>query len=336
MKSFYVKMCRTLLRIITRCRIPRFLFPKSNHIYSVWQHLVLLALRQYESKSYRRFADLLQECTGIQEYLGLETIPHYTTLQKAAARLEGTILHKMLSEFVLYKKVRLVLAGIDGTGFSYSTASYYYTKRINLRRKFLKIVLCADMNSQLVCTVAIHHDMAHDNPDFLPLLEQTNQIVPVDIALGDMGFDDENNHVGAKKIGIHTVIPTRYADVPIWRTGGIHRKEMKRNFPINLYHQRNKSETIYFVTKQLMSDEITSRNYTTQDNEILLRLIAYNVYRIIKLEFVILIWFLQGLSCSVFFSTLQHIFLLILDRFNLKKYASCLNIVIMSLGICIH
>ena len=37
---------------------------------------------------------------------------------------------------------------------------------------------------------------------FLPLLESTNRIIPVDIALGDMGFDDESNHVGAKKIGL--------------------------------------------------------------------------------------------------------------------------------------
>jgi hypothetical protein len=69
---------------------------------------------------------------------------------------------------------------------------------------------------------------------------------------------------------------------------------MKRNFPIDVYHQRNKSETIVFVTKQLMSDEITSRNKITQDNEILLRLIAYNTYRIIKIEFVVWTWFLQS------------------------------------------
>ncbi len=152
-------MCKTLLNIITRCRIPRFLHPKSNHIYSVWTHLILLAIRQYESKSYRRFTEFLEECVGIQEYLGLSTIPHYTTLQKAAARLEGNLLHKMLQEFILYKKVRLVLAGIDGSGFSYSTASYYYTKRVQLRRNFLKVVVCADMNTQLVCCVMTHHNM---------------------------------------------------------------------------------------------------------------------------------------------------------------------------------
>jgi len=143
-----------MLNIIQRCRILRWNHPKSNHIYSVWIHLILLALRQYESKSYRMFVDLIQECVDIQEYLELSQIPHFTTLQKAAARLDGNLLHKMLQEFILYKKVRLVLAGIDGSGFSYSTASYHYTKRIQLRRSFLKVVVCVDMNSQFVCTDA--------------------------------------------------------------------------------------------------------------------------------------------------------------------------------------
>ena len=288
-------MCKTLLNIINRCRIPRYLHPKSNHVYSVWIHLILLTIRQYESKSYKRFTEFLEECAGIQEYLGLSTIPHYTTLQKAAARLHGNLLHKMLQEFILYKKVRLVLAGIDGSGFSCTTASYYYTKRIQLRREFLKVVVCSDMNTQLICTAMLHHDMQqHDNPDFLPLLYKTNKIVPVDIVLGDMGFDDENNHIGAEQINTVAIIPTRYVDVPIYRTSGIHRKEMKRNFPKQLYSQRNKSETIFFVVKQIMSGDISSRNEITQDNEMLLRLIAYNAYRIRKLEFVILLWFLQG------------------------------------------
>ena len=66
------------------------------------------------------------------------------------------------------------------------------------------------MNSQLICTAIIHHDMQHDNPDFLPLLYKTNAAVaPVDIVLGDMGFDDENNHVGARKTGTAAIIPTR-------------------------------------------------------------------------------------------------------------------------------
>ncbi len=233
--------------------------------------MILLVIRRYESKSCRRLVQLSEECVGIREYLGFSKIPHYATLQKAAARLEGSLLHRMLQEFIPYKRVRL-------------------------RRNFLKIAVCADMNSQLICAAIIHHGMRHDNPDFLPLLYKTSAAVaPVDTVLGDMGFDDENNHVGARKTGTAAaVIPTGYADVPIRRTSGTHRREMKRNFPRQLYSQRNRSETIFFVVKGMMSGDITSRNDTTQDNEILLGLIAYNSYRVAKLEPVVLAWFLQG------------------------------------------
>ena len=119
-------------------------------------------------------------------------------------------------------------------------------------------------------------------------------ITLIDIVLEDMGFDDENNHVGARKIGTAaTIIPTGHADVPIYRTSGIHRKETKGIFPKQSYSQRNKSETVFFVVKRMMSGDITSRNGTTQDNEILFRLIVYNTYRVTKLECVIRAWLLQ-------------------------------------------
>ncbi len=232
-------------------------------------HMILLVIRQYESKSHRRLVQLSEECVGIREYLGFSKIPHCATLQKAAARLEGSLLHRMLQEFIPYKRVRLVLAGIDGSGFSYSTASYYYTKRARLRRNFLKIVVCADMNSQLISTAIIHHGMQHGNPDFLPLSYKTSAAVaPVDTVLGDMGFDNENNHVGARKTGTAAaVIPTGHADVPIRRTSGTHRREMKRNFPRQLCSQRNRSETTFFVVKGMMSGDMTSRNDATRSGQ---------------------------------------------------------------------
>ena len=107
-------------------------------------HMILLVIRQYESKSCRRLVQLSEECVGIREYPGFSKIPHCATLQKASARLEGGLLHRMLQEFIPYKRVRLVLAGIDGSWFSCSTASHYYTKRARLRRNFLKIAVCAE------------------------------------------------------------------------------------------------------------------------------------------------------------------------------------------------
>ncbi|MFZ0512986.1 MAG: hypothetical protein WAM14_15365, partial [Candidatus Nitrosopolaris sp.] len=48
--SRYVRLANTMLRVLRNARIPLFLCRKSNHIFIVWQHIVLLVIRQYEGK----------------------------------------------------------------------------------------------------------------------------------------------------------------------------------------------------------------------------------------------------------------------------------------------
>ena len=59
-----------MMRVLKNDMIPLFLFRKSNHIFTVWQHLIMLVIRQYEGKSYRMFSEWF-----------VEVRPHYTTLQ---------------------------------------------------------------------------------------------------------------------------------------------------------------------------------------------------------------------------------------------------------------
>ena len=75
--------------------LPLFINRKSNHIFTVWQHLVLLTIRQYESKSYRMFTAewlVVEEAYYLRMFLKLSRIiPHFTTLQKFTDRITGTI-----------------------------------------------------------------------------------------------------------------------------------------------------------------------------------------------------------------------------------------------------
>jgi len=266
-----------MMQIIKRARIPPYLHKRSNHVYTVWQHLILLALRQYESKSYRRFIDFLDECIGVQQYLGLSKIPHYTTLQKAAVRLDIAMLQKILESFVMSMKIKNAFAGIDATGFGHTQASYYYTKRIKLRRKFVKMSAISDMKKQLVCAIKIRHRQRHDSIDFVPLLQKANGIIPIGTVVADKGYDSEKNHVAANNLGIASIIPPRYEYVPVYKTRGYHRKMLKRKgYDSVTYHQRNKCETIFSVIKRMFGDNVTSRKISTQNRELMYRVIAYN------------------------------------------------------------
>ena len=85
-----------------------------------------------------------------------------------------------------------------------------------------------------------------------------------------------------------SIIPTRYEHVPIWKTFGRYRKQMKRGYFKLLYNQRNKNETIVSVIKRpLFGEYITSRLVRTQNRELSFRCIAYNAHRLTNLTIII-------------------------------------------------
>jgi hypothetical protein len=117
--------------------------------------------------------------------------------------------------------------------------------------------------------------------DFVPLLEQTARLVPIDTVVADRGYDSECNHVDANKIGItNTIIRPRYENLQIYKTKGFHRKNMKRHFDWETYHQRSKIETIFSVIKRMLGDCMMSRGIMTQNRETMYKMIVYNCYRI--------------------------------------------------------
>lgn len=129
-ESRYVKLAHTMLSILKNARMPLFLHRKSNHIFTVWQHLVLLTIRQYEGKSYRMFTEwLLVEAYYLRMFLNLSRIiiPHFTTLQKFTDRITGTILERIISSFILLTTIKQIFFGIDSSGFKPSHASQHIT-----------------------------------------------------------------------------------------------------------------------------------------------------------------------------------------------------------------
>ena len=113
-----------MFRVLKKARIPLFLRRKSNHIFTVWQHLVLLVVRQYENKSYRMFVvEWLIEAYYLRTFLQLSHIPHYTTLQKFTDRINGAILEKIISSFIILINIRQIFFGIDSSGFKAIRAS---------------------------------------------------------------------------------------------------------------------------------------------------------------------------------------------------------------------
>ncbi len=126
--------------------------------------------------------------------------------------------------------------------------------------------------------------------DFTPVIARIAEISPLSVVVGDKGYDSEDNHALVREeLHAFSVIPTRYENVPIWRTHGRYRKQMKRGYSKTLYHQRNKDETIVLLIKRLFGEHISSRQVRTQNRELSFRCIAYNMHRLTNLVIVVMI-----------------------------------------------
>ena len=133
-ESRYVRLANTVYRVLRNSRIPLFLHRKSNHVFTMWQHLILLTIRQYKGKSYNRmYVEWLLEAYYLRLFLGLSRIPHFTTLQKFTDRINNSLLEKIISSFIVISGTKHIFAGIDSTGFKKDNhASHYYTERTGL------------------------------------------------------------------------------------------------------------------------------------------------------------------------------------------------------------
>jgi hypothetical protein len=266
-ESRYVRLAETMFRVLKHARIALFSNRKSNHIFTIWQHIVLITIRQYEGKSYRMFVDWLFEACYLRSFLELSRIPHFTTLQKFTDRINNTLLEKIISSFIVISGTKHIFAGIDSTGFKSTHSSQYYTERAKLRRKWIKLSIGADVLLQIICTIKIRRaPTRHDNIDFKPIITRTSNILPLSVVTADKGYDSEDNHqLVREELHAFSVIPARYEHVPIWRTYGMYRKQMKRGYSKLLYNHRNKDETIMSVIKRLFGEHLMSRLTRTQN-----------------------------------------------------------------------
>jgi hypothetical protein len=109
----------------------------------------------------------------------------YSTLHyspEVAARVSGTILEKIISSFILLLNYihRLFIGIIDSSGFKITNASQYYTDKVKIRKKYLKLSVSADMLFQLICIIKIRRaPTKHDIIDFPPLVIKASEATDI-------------------------------------------------------------------------------------------------------------------------------------------------------------
>ncbi len=210
-KTFLIKFAKKILSALKRREFKLYGHKFSKKTYTLHQHIVLLALREYQKgMGFRQFCNLLPDFGPLLDFLGLAEIPHFTTLHKVSCRLKGSLLEDIFLGFASKGKIR---SGIDSTGLSLQHSTYYYEKRLEHFRKAKKprkvgrpqkrrrkkhqyTNLFIDLDQQIILSAKFARGSKSDNKMMIPTIKKAkdlfNRIISFD---ADRGYDAEYNHV---------------------------------------------------------------------------------------------------------------------------------------------
>jgi hypothetical protein len=232
----------------------------------------LFVLFQIEQKDYRLFSGWLSVTTA----LGLPDVPHWTTLQKAFKRLPPRLIRELMQ---LAGQCNDRIIALDPTYYQLTNPSSGYCRRINrnpakdrLRKASVIVTTNKKKVLDVVMTAKECHGMKH-----VPKINK--EVFKDRTALADKEFDAERFHQLVTDAGGRSIVPPRYLDVPIHRTEGYHRKQLKRKGLPKIYGKRAIIESNNSSVKRRFSPVLRGKTFYQQLRDLYGKYLAYNLSR---------------------------------------------------------
>ena len=171
------------------------------------QLFACLVLKKVLKTDYRGLVAFLGDCPDLCAVIGLISVPHFTTVQKASQRL----LRRAVVERLLDKTVQIVrpdrhvkLAAMDSTGLEAHHISRYFVWRKRSKqlpthestyyRRWPKLGMVCDCPSHAILSVITARGPGVDVDQFCKTLQPATKNVRIDVLLADAGYDSEANH----------------------------------------------------------------------------------------------------------------------------------------------
>lgn len=277
-----------------RCALPAYSSRFSRHDFTLAQHFACLVLKSFFRTDYRGIAAILADLPELCAALELTKVPHFTTLQKAHARvlsfgpmnqlLDATV-HRALGE-----RPRVELAAGDSTGIETSQISPYFIKRRSHKHKTPQVTTYTRYPKlELLCDCATHVVLSaiptlgpHPDTDRLvPLLfAPLSRGVGIGCGLFDAGYDSEANHFFARQCcHLRSVMPPligRPAKDLARPPAGRWRRVMRRYRDCR-YGQRWQIESVISMIKRRQGGYVLNRSNAARFREMSLKVLTHNI-----------------------------------------------------------
>jgi transposase/predicted nucleic acid-binding Zn finger protein len=218
--------------------------------------------------------------------------PHFNAVSKTLNKPEIT---KILYDLV--RQSAVPLAGIetnfavDSTGFRCSTFGRYCEEKHGLKRarNWLKVHISTGTLTNIVADVVITSEHSADSPQFKQLVENTSKSFKISQVSADAAYSSKKNietvvEHGGKPFIMFKSNATASRGSPYWRQA-FHYFQLHNDEFLDYYHKRSNVETTFSAIKKKFGENIKSKNHIAQKNEMLCKIIAYNITVLIHAMF---------------------------------------------------
>jgi transposase len=255
------------------------------------QLFACLVLKTFYKTDYRGIMHILLDSPELCETIGLSSVPHWTTLQKASVRLlRSTPINALLAstaQMAMGRRKILNIAALDSTGLESGHISPYFYKIRSKQAKYRKwkhftrwpkLALIVNVANHMILTVHPTRGPRRDCCHFKTILKKLSRKITVRHLIADAGYDSEASHVFARELlNIKTIIPATVGRAPRHLPNSCYRRRMKTHFDNEKYHQRWQVETVFSMIKRLLGCCIKAHDYQAQCREIRLLAVTHNL-----------------------------------------------------------
>jgi transposase len=243
----------------------------------------------YSQLSSRRAYSLYRDAQS-KEQIG--KAPSYNVINIALNNPEITPILTNLLEITSMplKSVESQFA-VDSSGFRTTKFGEYCKNKYGMNKShhWLKAHICIGTKTNIITSVEITTEHENDTRFFAPLIQKTNQNgFNMQEVSADKAYNSKDNYNTIHEIGGIAYIPFKSNTSPwgnsssqgsrakLWRRM-FHYFQLRQDEFMEHYHQRSNVESTFMAIKTKLGDCLKSKNFVAQTNELLCKLIAYNI-----------------------------------------------------------
>ena len=261
------------------------------------QLFACLVLKKFYQTDYRGIAAILADNSDLRQTLGLQTVPHFTTIQKAGRRLlcntpaqallDQTLQHARPRRKRKRSRASVKRAALDASGFEAQPVSHSFVRRraqgetgwqSTTYSRFPKLAVLCDCDTHLILAAVPGRGPGPDITHFEPALCQALRRCELGALYADAGYDAEWVHnVARRDLGVRTIIPARIGRPTEKAPSGYWRKVMRERMHLTNHGQRWQDETVMSMLKRRQGSAVNATTYWSQSRALMLMAITHNV-----------------------------------------------------------